>query len=41
MKKLKKTDEKSVKNLKIEKRIGKLMKRLKIKKLKRSGVKNQ
>ncbi|EJB38000.1 hypothetical protein HPNQ4044_0447 [Helicobacter pylori NQ4044] len=46
MKKLKKTDEKSVKNLKIEKRIGKLMKklkikRLKIKKLKRSGLKNQ
>ncbi|EQD93320.1 hypothetical protein L935_07765 [Helicobacter pylori PZ5086] len=46
MKKFKKADEKSVKNLKIknlkiEKRIGKLMKKLKIKRLKRSGLKNQ
>ncbi|WP_164864920.1 hypothetical protein FE360_01590 [Helicobacter pylori] len=38
MKKLKKTDEKSVKNLKIEKRIGKLMKKLKIKRLKKKRI---
>ncbi|MGN8484614.1 hypothetical protein ACR9MQ_06330 [Helicobacter pylori] len=41
MKKLKKTDEKSVKNLKIEKRIGKSVKRLKIKRLNDQKIKKK